>query len=78
MADDDMSGALVLTLIDKERQSKLPHLQQGTNLVNESDRDAQVRWMCTIAARQHFGIDTLSLAVAIFDRVLTVSRVNNK
>jgi hypothetical protein len=75
---DDVSGALVLTLIDKERLVTLTRLQQGSDLVTDVDRDAQVRWMCSIATREHFGIDTLSLAVAIFDRVLSVSRVNSK
>jgi len=47
-------------------------------LVKHEHRDREVRWLISIADQSDIAVDTISLAVAIFDRVLNVSRVQNK
>jgi hypothetical protein len=46
--------------------------------VGAQERDKEVGWLVSIASRFGVAIDTLSLAVAIFDRVLLMSRVQKK
>jgi len=74
-------------LIDRERRSGSPSLtvsssmsnnNNNNNLAGNEHRDREVHWLMSIANRLGIAVDTLSLAVAIFDRVLVVSRVQNK
>uniref|UniRef100_A0A0N4ZFA9 CYCLIN domain-containing protein n=1 Tax=Parastrongyloides trichosuri TaxID=131310 RepID=A0A0N4ZFA9_PARTI len=53
-------------------------LLMGDDIVTTTDRDNEVLWLCSATRHLEVPMDTLSLAVSIFDRVLSCVKVQTR
>uniref|UniRef100_A0A8R1DWI4 CYCLIN domain-containing protein n=1 Tax=Caenorhabditis japonica TaxID=281687 RepID=A0A8R1DWI4_CAEJA len=81
MQDGISSTQLLQLLLHREKllyQNYPLSLAQGEGVIGWRERNRECAWMCTAAKRIGLGMDTASLAVAIFDRVVTSVKIPHK
>ncbi|PIC42378.1 hypothetical protein B9Z55_009477 [Caenorhabditis nigoni] len=81
MQDGISSTQLLQMLLQREKllyQNYPLSLAQGEGMIGWKDRNRECAWLCTATRRLGLDSDSTSLAVSIFDRVVTSVRIPSK